>query len=141
VPTITGRTVTNVSDTTDFKAKGNELDIVFNPAKQWRILANFAQQETVQTNIAPTAKAVIAAMRPVWEELKDRPRTNYPTGFVPGTPLPASFETVDQFVSNTVYIPFATMPATEGSAAAEQRKYRANFVTNYTFARTGLLRG
>lgn len=133
--------VSGVTDTTDFKATGHEVDVVFNPTKQWRILANFAQQQTVQTNIAPNAKAIIAALRPVWDELKDKPRTNYPTGFVLGTPLPTSVETVGSFVSNTVYIPFATMLATEGSAAAEQRKYRANLVTNYQFAKETFLRG
>lgn len=136
---VTG--LSGVSDTTDFNAKGHEVDVVFNPTKQWRILANFASGETVQTNIAPTARAVIAALRPVWEELKDKPRTNYPTGFVPGSPLPGSVETVGSFVSNTVYIPFATMLATEGSAAAEQRKYRVNFVSNYSFSKESFLRG
>lgn len=133
--------VSGVTDTTDFVAKGHEIDLVYNPTRQWRILANFAKQETVQNNIAPNAKAIIAAMRPVWDELKDRPRTNYPTGWVLGNRLPASVETVGQFVNNTVYIPFATMLATEGSAAAEQRKYRANFVTNYQFAKDTRFRG
>jgi hypothetical protein len=133
--------VSGVTDTTDFTAKGHEIDLVYNPTRQWRILANFAKQQTVQNNIAPNTKRIIAAMRPVWDELKDRPRTNYPTGFVLGTPLPASVETVGQFVNNTVYIPFATMLATEGSAAAEQRKYRANLVTNYQFAKESILRG
>jgi outer membrane receptor protein involved in Fe transport len=133
--------VSGVTDTTDFNAKGHEVDIVFNPTKQWRLLANFASGETVQTNIAPTAKRIIAAMRPVWDELKDKPRANYPTGFDITQPLPASVETVGQFVSSTVYIPFATMLATEGSAAAEQRKYRANLVSNYTFGRDTWLKG
>ncbi|MBI4623824.1 MAG: hypothetical protein HY736_11495 [Verrucomicrobia bacterium] len=105
------------------------------------VSTNFTQGETIQTNIAPTAKAVIAALRPVWDELANKPRTNYPTGFVLGTPLPGSVETVGSFVSNTVYIPFATMLATEGSAAAEQRKYRANLVTNYQFSKESILGG
>ena len=95
----------------------------------------------MQSNIAPTAKAVIAALRPVWDELANKPRTNYPTGFDITQPLPSSVETVGSFVSSTVYIPFATMLATEGSAAAEQRKYRANFVSNYTFGRDTWLKG
>ncbi len=133
--------ISGVTDTTDFKATGHEIDIVFNPTRQWRILANFAQQQTVQTNIAPNAKRIVAALRPVWDELKDKPRTNYPTGFVPGSPLPASVETVGSYVSNTVYIPFGTMLATEGSAAAEQRKHRVNLVTNYQFSKESFLRG
>jgi hypothetical protein len=130
-----------VTDTTDYTATGHEVDLVFNATRNWRILLNFAQQETIQTNIAPNAKAVIAAMTPVWEEYKNNPRTNYPTGWVLGTPLPPSVETVGSFVNSTVYIPLATMLATEGSAAAEQRKYRVNLVTNYQFAKETFLRG
>jgi len=36
---------------------------------------------------------------------------------------------------------FATAIATEGSASAEQRKWRVNLVANYTFSREGRLKG
>src|SRR5262249_47741383 len=34
------------TDTTDFVAKGEEMDIIYNPTPNWRILANVAHQET-----------------------------------------------------------------------------------------------
>jgi hypothetical protein len=125
-------------DTTDFTAKGTELDLVFNPTRNWRILANVARQETVQSNSLPFLKRFMALMAPVWDQLRDRPRNNYPLNWQPGDPIPASFQTYGSALDTSVTVPFATAIATEGSASAEQRKWRANLVTNYSFGRDSI---
>ncbi|MFO1449028.1 MAG: TonB-dependent receptor [Opitutaceae bacterium] len=131
------------SDTTDYEAKGTEFEVSFNPNRQWRLLLNVAKQETVQSNIAPQAKDFIQRMLPVWEKLGDRPRNNYPTGHVLGTPLPATSQTVTQWLNSPQgpLVPYAALIASEGVASAEQRKWRANLVANYTFANDGRLKG
>ncbi|MBM3851798.1 MAG: hypothetical protein FJ399_01440 [Verrucomicrobia bacterium] len=121
------------TDTTDTTAKGLEADLVFNPTARWRILLNVAKQETVQSNSLPFMKSFVALMKPTWDRLANTPRGNYPTGYVPGTPLPATTQTYGQWLDANLYVPLATALATEGSVSAEQRKWRANFVTNYTF--------
>ena len=121
-------------DTTDFVAKGTEIDIVYNPTRNWRILANVAKQETVQTNSIPFLKDLIARMTPVWNQLRDRPHTSYPLGWQPGDSLAGTF-LFGEWLDANVTVPFATVLATEGSASAEQRKWRANLITNYTFNR------
>ena len=121
-------------DTTDFVAKGTEIDIVFNPTRNWRILANVAKQETVQTNSIPFLKDLIKRMTPIWNQLRDRPHTGYPLGWQPGDSLAGVF-TFGEWLDTNVMVPFATVLATEGSASAEQRKWRANLITNYTFGR------
>ncbi len=121
-------------DTTDYSAKGMEVEIVYNPTPNWRILANVAKQETVQSNSLPFLKDLIARMTPVWEQLRDRPRSTYPLDWQPGDPLPSSSVTFGTWLDANVYGPYATAIATEGSASAEQRKWRANLVTNYTFS-------
>jgi len=131
----------DVTDTTDYVARGHELELVSTPTPRLRLLANAAFQDTVQHNIAPFTRALIARMRPVWDALADVPRTQYPPGSVLGAPLPSNVETVGQFVSSTVYVPFASMIASEGSSAAEQRHWRANAVAHYAFAKESLLRG
>lgn len=68
-------------------------------------------------------------MKPVWGKLGSTPKTNYPTGYQPGAPLPATTQTYAQWLDTNVYVPLAT----EGSVSAEQRKWRANLVTSYTF--------
>ncbi len=134
---------TGISDTTDYTAKGTEIELTFSPNRQWRFLFNVANQETIQTNIAPGTKEFIARMLPAWEKLADKPRVNYPGGFVLGNPLPASIQTIRQFLNSAggPLVPFATLVATEGVAAAEQRKWRANLVANHTFAHDGRLKG
>lgn len=131
-------TVTRISgatDTTDYVAKGTELELVFNPTRNWRILANVAKQETILSNMLPGTKNLIARLKPVWDRLAGRPKGNYPLGWTPGTPLPGNVQTYGDWLDQNVYIPFATTVATEGVASAEQRKWRANLVTNYSFGR------
>jgi hypothetical protein len=118
-------------DTTDFSAKGLEVELVYNPTRNWRILANVARQETIQSNSLSFLKSFIARMLPVWNQLRDRARNAYPLGWQPGDPVVG--ETVGGWLDTNVLVPFATATATEGSASAEQRKWRANLITNYTF--------
>lgn len=125
--------LSGATDTTDTTAKGLETDITFNPTSRWRILLNVAKQETVQSNSLPFMKSFVALMKPTWDKLANTPRSNYPTGYVPGTPLPANTLTYGQWLDANLYVPLATALATEGSVSAEQRKWRANLVTNYAF--------
>jgi hypothetical protein len=132
---------TGSTDTTDFTAKGAEFEVVYNPTRSWRILANVAEQETVRTNSLPFLKHHIARMMPVWNQLSSRPFGRYPLDWQPGDSLPANVQTFGSWLDVNVLVPFATAIATEGSASAEQRKWRANFVTNYTFKHSTLFDG
>ncbi len=136
VPNLIGTRASSVpggGDTTDFVSKGQELDLIFNPSRNWRLLVNAAHQETVKSNIAPFAQQVYHLIMPVLEKLKDRSYTSYPVGWQPGTPLPANWQTLGQYVDATLRVPYATDRATEGDPSAEQRNWRANAVVNYKF--------
>src|SRR5690606_5646061 len=119
--------------TTDYTAKGTEIEIVANPSRELRLMLNIARQETVQTNPAPNLKGFVERMRPVWDSFASRPRGSYPEDWVPGTPdseLPDNVGRLGEWIQSNVYVPYATVLATEGSASAEQRKWRANLVAN-----------
>lgn len=135
---LVGRT-----DTTDFTAKGMEFEVVYNPTRNWRILANVAKQETVQTNSQPGLKDLVARMSPVWQELAAIPRTGYPLGTGPNSPPGPNVETLGQWIDRQIMVPYATVLASEGSVSPEQRKWRANLVTNYEFGSSwgGRLKG
>lgn len=122
-------------DTSDYSAKGLEMDVIFNPTPNWRIMANVAKQETVQSNVLPFLRGFIERMTPVWNQLGNRPYGNYPQGWQPGDTLPANVELFRDWLSRTVLVPYSTASATAGSRSAEQRKWRANLVTSYTFSR------
>jgi hypothetical protein len=78
-------------------------------------------------------------MTPVWNQLRNRPHAAYPLDWQPGDPLPANVQTFGTWLDGNVFGPFATATATEGSASAEQRKWRANLVTNYRFGSGSIL--
>ncbi len=126
---VTSWTPLSVSDTTDIVSKGHELEIVYNPTRQIRLLANVAQQESVQSNIAPVTRKLVDLMLPVW------------TGSLVGDSPRGGFANVREFVKETSLIPYANLLATEGISTAEIRKYRVNMVANYTFAREGRFKG
>ena len=129
------------TDTIDFAAKGEELDLIFNPTPNWRILANVAHQETIRINQIPFARKLLATLEPVIAQLKGRAWTRYPTGWQIGDPLPATVQTLGEFVDTTMRLALASELASEGQPSAEQRNWRANLVTNYSFARSSLLGG
>ena len=125
-------------DTASSTSKGMELDIVFNPTRNWRMSLNVANQETVQTNMAPFLKDFMARMKPVWDQLKSRPVSSYPTGFQPGDTLPTSIQTYGEYLDINVFVPAATALATEGAVIPEMRKWRVNYVTAYSFGRDSI---
>ena len=127
-----------IGDTTDFTAKGVEIEVVCNPTRNWRIMANVAQQETVKSNSLPVLREFIAHMTPVWNKLRNRPVGNYPLGFQPGDTLPGTVRTYGDNIDTNVLVPLATEMATQGQASPEQRKWRANLVTRYAFGRDSL---
>jgi hypothetical protein len=128
-PLTTSWTPLGVSDTTDIVSKGHELELVFNPTRQLRLLANVANQEAVQSNIAPVTRELVNLMLPVW------------TGDLVGNSPRGGFPNVRAYVTETSLTPYYSLIETEGISTAEVRKWRANFVANYTFARTSKLRG
>jgi len=138
------------SDTTDFTAKGTEVSITYNPTRNWRIMANVAKAETIQSNVYPVTKALLELMTPVFEStvtdpvsgvtvnFKDIPKSGYAEGFGPANPPAGNIQRYGDWLNSNVVFPLASQRATEGFASAEQRKWRVNFVTNYTFGRDAL---
>lgn len=119
--------LSGLADTVDSVAKGHELELVVNPLPNWRISANAAQQETVVSNVQPGARAAMEALLPVWSQ----------PSFAS---IPRSTENTLSYLTNLVVVPYRNILSSDGLASAEQRKYRANLVTNYTF-RAGWLKG
>lgn len=142
-PTTGGRAGTttinptiNRGDTADVVAEGYEFELTYNPTRNWRITANAAQQETVQSNLLPRTKALIERFRPVWNSLGGVPAEAFATADQPPAFAGESFAS---WINRTVYVPFAQAIALENTRSPEQREWRVNLVTNYTFSRDSLL--
>jgi outer membrane receptor protein involved in Fe transport len=144
-----------ITDTTDTSAEGMELEIVFNPTKEWRMIFNVARQETVQTNSLQGVQDYIALRLPAWETA-----FKYPQGLVnptilaePGMVGSDGYLNVNTFAAaypnNTreadydrrLRVPLQAILDTDGGVVREQRKWRFNMITNYTFNDDTKLKG
>ena len=130
--TVNVQSAGSTQDTQDIQAKGFEWELTMNPTRSWRVSLNFADTETVLTNIGPRmSKLFDEFWIPIIEEFGDLDWNN-PAGPVTGNTLKEQV--------NADVLEFLEQKAQEGKPTLEQRQYRLNFVTNYSF-REGLLQG
>ncbi|MCB1123888.1 MAG: hypothetical protein KJT03_20205, partial [Verrucomicrobiae bacterium] len=122
----------NVADTQDIRAKGFEWELTMNPTRSWRVSLNFADTETVTTNVGPGMTKLFNETWLPHLALYGDLDWNNPAGPVTGN------TTAEQV--NIDVLEFLEQKAQEGRPTLEQRRYRVNFVTNYRFAE-GFLQG
>lgn len=121
-----------ISETSDVIAKGDEIELNYNPGQHWTMRANITRQEAIDANLSPNIPAWIAQRLPVWETIID-PRTGtkwLDTGYNGDNPNPGS-GTPRQFLQNNVIAPLGLATALEGKKRAETREWRVNVSTNY----------
>ncbi len=132
--------------TNDLVSKGVEIELTANPTPNWRMTFNAARVRAVRSNILPDWSAFIAQNKDLW---LDGYNNN------PGGPSQLNYWTIDGFADlrhwggtttysseqdtfggrmlQDVYGPYVNAISGEGLAVSELRKWRINFVTNYTF--------
>ena len=139
------RTTTSIGDTVDVKAKGLEFELVFNPTRSWRISASVAKQETVETNYSPRMGTLLAATDALIGPNGSIGKLAYfnDASLNPPTFISAQMPTnnsVSQWFEANIYSVYRLYKQQEGRVSDEQRKWRANVVSNYDF-RNGFLKG
>lgn len=138
------QTAEGQTDILDQVAEGYEVELVANPFRGMRVLVNFAQTESANSNIAPNMRNWIEEeFGPVFAGTPDNPSkfgrlirgnpANRPELF-PNANTNTSFW-VDNVLRN-----WEVIKAQEGTFSPELRKYRLNVVVNYDF-QEGFLRG
>jgi len=120
----------NITDTQDIDAKGFEGEIIFNPTRNWRIAFNAARQETVLTNVAPRLSNLVDTVWGPHMQLYGHLDWSSPIQEVNGNTL------IEQ--KNQRLLDFFAIKGNEGKPNPEQREWRFNFITNYTFREGGL---
>ncbi|MGA2444621.1 MAG: TonB-dependent receptor plug domain-containing protein [Opitutaceae bacterium] len=138
-------------------SKGTELQITYNPTRQWTMKISGSKDQASYTQVCPEYDAWLAVRMPVWTSLtSDIPDfidpngsrayslKNFWTGY--GFTSVALHENTNLDTSPSGYFydvvnsQVATAKALEGAVSPDQRIYHASFLTNYSFDH-GWLRG
>lgn len=138
--------------TNDLISKGTEFELTANPTPNWRLTLNAAKIKAERSNILPDWAGFVAANRELWfDGYNNNPggpsQLNYWTidGFADlrhwggTTAYSSAADTFGGRMMQDVYGPYVNAISGEGVAVSELRKWRVNFVTNYTFS-SGTLR-
>ena len=128
-PTYVGPSTTTTA-TTSMISRGIEIEGVYNPTRNWRILFNAAKQQAVQGATDAKLSALILERMKEWTKPQ-----------IWGAPLNNNVWTGQTYAESQVLNPLNTAILSTGGPVSELRKWRANVVTNYRFDRGTRLRG
>jgi hypothetical protein len=125
--------VDNQQATTDLTSKGLEIEVVSNPIKGLRLMLNVAKQATLTNNTGQDffdlANTILANMTSSGVyTLRDSP--------VNAGNLSAGDRYTTDILTNII-----AARSKDGTVSQEQRKWRANLVANYSFAKESKLKG
>jgi len=119
-------------DTQSTASKGKEVDIIYNPANNWRVSLNISQQEATTSNIAPSTIEYLTYRIDEWTNPNN----------------PASFLIADESdqpenvrIYDTLLNQLNSSLAREGQLVGELREWRWNLATNYRFEEDSNLGG
>ncbi len=118
--------IEGLAATTDLVAKGYELELVGNPTRNWRVLLNVAQTETIRSN---SGAATHQFQQNHLAALDAAGLTNV-------NESPVGIVVMGARYNNTWVAPLIAQRAKDGQVSQEQRKYRVNLIN-----REGRLKG
>ena len=127
--TLTYTVPTGVAEVTSGVTEGYEFELTYNPTKNWRIMANAANQESIRGEAAQNAGPLITERVAIWGKPGVKPLT-----------AGASFD-VGGFYQSVLQLNVNRAQHSEGEVVQEMVPWRANLITNYTFDRATKLKG
>lgn len=124
-----------IEETADVVSKGLEIEVIYNPTRDWRIMANVSKQKAEKSNIAPGLSRWVEEVLPTWQSQPwfDGAQT-YDAGWGVNGNLATYFSSF-----NTGRV-LATYKSEEGLTSPELREWHANVISTYEF-RDGALKG
>ncbi|MDA1069069.1 MAG: hypothetical protein O3C43_21495 [Verrucomicrobia bacterium] len=120
------------TETTSFVAKGFEIDLTGNLTPSWRVALNVGKQETVQSD---TARVLTVLANTIRDNLISSGLGSLADSAERGEPSTS----LERFNTN-VMVRLTSELARDNTVSLEQRKWRANALTNYDF-QEGFLKG
>jgi outer membrane receptor protein involved in Fe transport len=113
-------------DVSNVKSKGVEIELNYNPNRNFSLKFTAAQQEAIQSAISPNIQVYLDERLPVWESI-----INPLTGdnwWTEGN------NSAKAFYDANVIVPLKVAIAQQGKPKSQVRKYQYSFLGRYTFA-------
>lgn len=132
-----------LTDTNDLVAEGYEFELTYNPTRNLRLSFNAAQQSAVRSNVSPRLGQLLNDLVANYSVVPTgtRLRTGADRLTLPlSTPLATDTLAGGPLRDPTIGQVYFIQQALAGSSSPEIRKYRANFVGNFSFSE-GRLKG
>ena len=117
----------NAGDTNDFISDGTELELIYNPLRNWRIAFNVTEVQTVQGNSAKDLARYRDQRLPYLQQFFDENRN--------------ANQTWGEWYWIRIGKPLANAEAANGKVSTALARWSANLVTNYRFQSDGALKG
>ena len=118
-----------ISDVNDARSKGWELELNFNPMRNWTVKATGAQQEAIDSNLSLFLQQYLDQRMPFWTKVVDPLTGNLwwnETMGSAGIPL-------NTYTTN-ILAPLKIAQATQGKRKPQTREYSFNFTTSFQLA-------
>ena len=139
---IQGFNAGTITATQDITAKGDELELNFNPTRYWTVSANGSQTQSINTNVATSINTWINQRLPIWTTIVD------PSASLTWTAAQLAAEpqhlwwthnyggsqTPQQNYISFVQTPYAVTQQKQGKANPQIARYSAKISTNYQLA-------
>jgi hypothetical protein len=130
--------------TNDLVSKGVEIELTANPTPNWRLTFNASRIDAVRSNILSDWADFIAKNKDLWfDGYNDTPVSDLNYWNINGfadirhwtgdVGYSGAQDTFGGRMMQNVYGPYQNLIAANGKAINELRRWRWNFVTNYTF--------
>ncbi|HWA08574.1 MAG TPA: TonB-dependent receptor plug domain-containing protein [Opitutaceae bacterium] len=126
-----------ISETQDQTAKGDELEINFNPDNFWTFKINATKEQSIDANVAPHIFEWTAIRQPIWNSIID-PRSGTPwftTQYTATGPVTSGGSTATSFLQGNVVSPINLAQAIQGKSRPEVREYHINLATSLRLAK------
>lgn len=112
--------------TRDYEAKGVELELVFNPTRNWRISLTGAYNQTTYAHLVPEMDVYLGKYMSEWRTKGD---------------WPSPLGTINDILDQELIPSYNEVKAQEGDTAAFVRPWSGTLVTRYSFKTLPLLKG
>jgi outer membrane receptor protein involved in Fe transport len=127
--------LSTIASSSTVNSHGYELQLIFNPRRNWNIKATAGLQNTVYSHVAPEFDTYVTPRMPIWLAAKDTAGNLFWTNpNVPDLGNPQSFWT------RNVAAPMTLTKATEGKRTQGQRPWSGSVISTYRFTE-GPLKG